>query len=207
MIPNDPDTTELLARAGNGDGSAVEKLLVRHRGRLRRMVAVRIDDRLSARIDPSDVVQEAMMVAAKKLPQYLREPAVSFYPWLRQIAWERLIDVHRRHLRAGRRSVAREEPAAVSDASAMRLADRLVASGTNPLARLLRDELCTRVRKILEQLGTADREILLLRHLEDLRSVECAEILEISEEAAKKRYLRALQRFRRLLDKETSGGM
>jgi len=151
------------------------------------------------------VVQEAMAVAMKKLPAYLSEPAVSFYPWLRRIAWERLVDAHRRHIRAGKRSVSREEPLGLSDTSAMQLADRLMASGTNPLARLLRDELCTRVQAILARLATGDREILLLRHLEQLSSVESAEVLGVSEEAAKKRYLRAVQRFRRLLGDETPG--
>jgi RNA polymerase sigma-70 factor (ECF subfamily) len=169
------------------------------------MVVVRMDERLSARIDPSDVVQEALAAAARKLPGYLRKPTVSFYPWLRRIAWERLIDAHRRHVRAGRRSVAREESLGFSDTSALQLADRLVASGTNPLARLLRDELCARVQAILGRLATGDREILLLRHLEQLTSPESAEVLGISEEAAKKRYLRAVQRFRRLLGDRESG--
>ena len=169
------------------------------------MVDVRIDDRLSARIDPSDVVQEALVVAAKKLPAYLRKPSISFYPWLRRIAWERLIDAHRRHLQAGRRSVSREQSLGLSDTSAVQLADRLVAGGTNPLARLLRDELCDRVQAILARLPTGDREILLLRHLEQLTGAESAEVLGIGEEAAKKRYLRAVQRFRRLLGDELSG--
>lgn len=205
IVPKDPDTEELLARARCGDPSAVEQLLARHRQRLRRMIVVRMDERLSARIDPSDVVQEALIVAAKKLPAYLCKPAVSFYPWLRRIAWERLLDAHRRHLQAGRRSVSREEPPGLSDTSAIELADRLVAGGTNPLARLLRDELCARVQAILARLADGDREILLLRHLEQLTSAESAEVLGIGQEAAKKRYLRAVQRFRRLLGDESPG--
>jgi RNA polymerase sigma-70 factor (ECF subfamily) len=201
----DPDTDDLLASARSGDRSAVEQLLARYRGRLRQMVVVRMDARLSARVDPSDVVQEALAVAARKLPAYLRKPTVSFYPWLRRIAWERLVDAHRRHIRAGRRSVSREEPLGLSDSSAMQLADRLMAQGTNPLARLLRDELCARVQAILARLAAGDREILLLRHLEQLTSAECGEVLGVSEEAAKKRYLRAVRRFRRLLGDETSG--
>lgn len=169
------------------------------------MVVVRMDERLSARVDPSDVVQEALAVAADRLPHYLRNPAVSFYPWLRRIAWERLIDAHRRHIHAGRRSVGREQPLGISNSSALQLADRLVADGTNPLARLLRDELCARVRAILARLASADREVLLLRHLEQLSNAQSAEVLEVSEEAAKKRYLRALRRFRRLLDDELPG--
>jgi RNA polymerase sigma-70 factor (ECF subfamily) len=205
ILPPDPETEELLGRARCGDRSAVEQLLARHRGRLRQMIVVRMDQRLSARIDPSDVVQEALAVAAKRLPEYLRAPPVSFYPWLRRIAWERLVEAHRRHLRARKRSVSREEIWGLSDASAMQLADRLAARDTSPLARLLRAELCARVQTILARLAAGDREILLLRHLEQLSSAECAEVLGVSEEAAKKRYLRAVQRFRRQLGDETPG--
>ena len=99
MQPAQSDTGELIDRAKLGDGSAFEQLLTRHRDRLRHMVSVRIDERLSPRVDPSDVVQEAMVVAAMKFEAYLSEPVVPFYPWLRRIAWERLVDLHRRHIR------------------------------------------------------------------------------------------------------------
>jgi len=99
--PGEPDTSELLAEARRGDKSAANRLLGQHRDRLRRMVAVRMDDRLSARIDASDVVQETLMLAAKQIADYLRDPPLPFYPWLRQIAWNRLAVLHRRHLEAG----------------------------------------------------------------------------------------------------------
>ena len=103
-----PDTDELLRRAERGDDSATQQLLTRHREQLRRMIAVRMDPRLAARIDPSDVIQEATAEAARKLPDYLQRPACPFYPWLRQIAWERLVQLHRHHIHAQRRSVKRE---------------------------------------------------------------------------------------------------
>src|SRR6266446_3301029 len=109
MTTGPPDTDQLLERAGHGDPSATGQLLERHRDRLRRMVAVRLDRRLAARVDPSDVVQEALAEAAGKLSHYLRERPLPFYPWLRRIAWERLVKLHRRHLYTGMRSVQRED--------------------------------------------------------------------------------------------------
>src|SRR3954471_13423303 len=111
MATTDPDTGELLDRAAAGDTPARQQLLARHRDRLRRMVAVRLDPRVAARVDPSDVVQEALLEAARKLPDYLRERPVPFYPWLRRLAWEHLLKLHQRHL-AAKRDAAREEPRA-----------------------------------------------------------------------------------------------
>src|SRR5262245_8049497 len=104
-----PDTEQLLAQASHGDAAARSQLLQRHRGRLKRMVAVRADPRLAARVDPSDVVQETLAEANARLDAYLRDRPLPFYPWLRQLAQQRLIDLHRRHVRARRRSVTREE--------------------------------------------------------------------------------------------------
>src|SRR3954468_14879787 len=109
MPSNDPDTDDLLDSAARGDQAAREELLARFRTRLRQMIAVRLDRRLAPRLDPSDVVQEALAEAARRLPDYLRERPLPFYPWLRQLALERLIDLHRHHVRASKRSVQREE--------------------------------------------------------------------------------------------------
>src|SRR5687768_10163336 len=105
-----PDTDQLLASASRGDPSARGRLLERHRPRLKRMVSVRLDRRMAARVDPSDVVQEALLDAAGRLDEYLRERPIPFYPWLRRLAAGRLADAYRRHVRAARRSVGREEP-------------------------------------------------------------------------------------------------
>lgn len=160
MTISEPDTDWLLAQASQGNDSAREQLLNRHRGRLRRMVAVRLDRRLAARVDPSDIVQEALVEAAKKLPRYLRDRPLPFYPWLRHIAWERLVKIHRRHLAAQRRSVRCEEPGVLNlpDESAAELAQRLVASGSSPSRPLLRDELCLRVQAALNQLDERSRK-------------------------------------------------
>src|SRR6516225_4151532 len=98
MHSAEPDTDALLAQASLGDAAAGHELLSRHRDRLKRMVAVRLDRRLLARLDPSDVVQEALAEAARRLPDYLRQRPLPFYPWLRQLALERLIDLHRHHV-------------------------------------------------------------------------------------------------------------
>ena len=120
MSPDATDTDELLRSAGLGDEAARTELLARHRDRLRRMVAVRIDRRLAARVDPSDVVQEALADAALGLSGYLRDRPLPFYPWLRQVAWLRLVQLYRHHVVAQRRSVDREVPAEppIADASA-----------------------------------------------------------------------------------------
>src|SRR5215468_2700071 len=154
MLPANPDTEQLIEQASRGDAAAREKLLVRHRDRLCHMVQVRMDRRLAARIDPSDVVQEALVDAAGKLTDYLRRRPLPFYPWLRRLAWERLVALHRRHVRAGRRSVTREEPALpLPDESALELADRLAAGGSSPSARLRHDELRARLHEALARLG------------------------------------------------------
>lgn len=197
-----PDTEELLERAGAGDRTARQQLLARHRGRLRQMVALRIDRRMAARVDPSDVVQEALADAAQGLSDYLRDRPLPFYPWLRQFAWERLLQLHRQHLQAQRRSVNREQLRifGVADESEAVLAERLVNSGSSPSARLLAAELRERVRAALEALEPHDREVLVLRYLEQLATKEIAAMLGISEAAVKTRHRRALERLRRRLD-------
>jgi RNA polymerase sigma-70 factor (ECF subfamily) len=207
MTRQAPDSEELLRRAGQGDRDARQTLLGRHRDRLKKMVAVRIDRRLAARIDPSDVVQEALTDAAQGLSDYLRQPPLPFYPWLRQLAWDRLIELHRLHLHAHRRSVQREQPLAplLSDESALQLADRLMARQSSPSDHAIRSELRTRIRTALDQLSERDREVLVLRHLEQLSTRETAAVLGNSEGAVKVRHLRALERLRVLLLPEAEG--
>jgi RNA polymerase sigma-70 factor (ECF subfamily) len=192
---------ELILRAGGGDGEARQLLLDRHRERLRQMIALRLDRRLAARMDPSDIVQESLADADRDLSDYLRSPAMPFYAWLRRFAWDRLVEAHRRHVSAERRSVDREQARSIpwADQSAVALADRLVASGTSPSRHLLRDEERIRVRAALEQLPPRDREVLVLLYMEDLSAVEIAAILGLSEGAVRARHLRALDRLRRLM--------
>jgi RNA polymerase sigma-70 factor (ECF subfamily) len=203
-----PDTDELLNRSARGDVVARDELLVRHRPRLKQLVSYRMDRRLAARIDPSDVVQEVLAEAARRLPQYLHERPLPLYPWLRQLACDQLIVLYRRHVQAQRRSVSREEAdfLALPEESACRLAERLADSASSPSKRLTRKEARQRVQTALRQLAAADREVLELRHLEQLSVAEVAAVLGINAAAARTRHLRALQRLRALLGDSSAGG-
>jgi RNA polymerase sigma-70 factor, ECF subfamily len=197
--PFDPDTAELLALSAAGDRAAREALLDRHRRRLCQMVAVRMDPRLAARLDPSDVVQDALADAAGRLDAYLRNRPLPFYPWLRHLTWERIVHLHRRHVTAGRRSVRREEPLVLPDQSTLDLADRLLARGSSPSREAQRRELRAKVRAALDRLADGDREVLVLRHLEQLSVAETAEVLGVTDGAVKMRHLRALARLKELI--------
>jgi RNA polymerase sigma-70 factor (ECF subfamily) len=191
------DSDQLLAAAGRGDATARGQLLELYRPRLRQMVAVRLDRRLTARVDPSDVVQEALLDAAARLDDYLRDRPLPFHAWLRWLAADRLADAHRRHVGADRRSVRREEPPAGGTGG---IVDRLAVSLSSPSAGLRRRESGERVRAALGRLAERDREVLTLRYLEGLSTVEAAGVLGVSEGAVKVRLLRAMRRLRDLLD-------
>jgi RNA polymerase sigma-70 factor (ECF subfamily) len=206
-VTTEPDTEQLIEQASQGDDQAREQLLGRHRGRLRRMVAAHLDRRLLARVDPSDVVQEALLDADRKLSDYLRERPLPFYPWLRRLAWERLVKLHRRHLKAHRRSITREEPGvlALPDESALELAQRLITSGTSPSRNLMREEMQSRVQAALARLGERDRDLLVMRYVEGMSMKEIAAVVGASEAAVKMRHLRALDGLRRLLTDDEGG--
>jgi RNA polymerase sigma-70 factor (ECF subfamily) len=208
MTQPEEDTEDLLRRAGVGESAARERLLTRHRERLCHVVALRLDRRLLARLDPSDVVQEALADAAGKLSDYLRRRPLPFYPWLRELALERLIEIHRRHIQAQKRSVTREvgQPLPLTDESTLELAGRLLATQGQPIDHLLRGELQRRVQEALARLDARDQEVLVLRHLEQLSTRETAAVMNLSEGAVKVRHLRALRRFRRLVGPEEGSG-
>ncbi len=166
-----------------------------------------MDDRVAPRVDPSDVVQEALVIAHERLLEYLRQSDSPFYPWLRQIAWDRLVEAHRQHIHAEKRSVRREVNMQLSELSAMHLAEQMATSATGPSSHVVRKELRNRIRAILGELSDLDREILTLKHLEELSNSECAAVLGITLVAVKKRYLRALGRVRSLMDREIWGPM
>jgi RNA polymerase sigma-70 factor (ECF subfamily) len=169
------------------------------------MVALRLDPRVAARVDASDVVQEALIDAARKLVDYERDRPLPFYPWLHRLTSERLAAVHQKH-RAGARNVGREQDAfAWPDDSARLLANCLVAGDTTPGHALVREEQHQRVRVALEQLSPHDREILVMHYLEDLTLAEIAAILGIGESAARMRHLRAIQNMRSLVKANDSG--
>jgi RNA polymerase sigma-70 factor (ECF subfamily) len=201
MPQPEPDTEQLLQDVSQGDVAARSRLLERNRPRLRQMIAVRFDRRLAARIDPSDVVQEVLMEADRQLPDYLRRRPLPFYPWLRQIASDRLAELYRHHVRAHRRSVTREEAAIphLPEESAWELIDRLFARGSTPSEGAARQETRRRVRDAMAGLPERDREVLVLRHLERLSTAEIAAVMGVSEGAVYTRHLRALRRLSQLL--------
>jgi RNA polymerase sigma-70 factor (ECF subfamily) len=200
-----PDTDELLARSAAGDSAARGELLDRHRTRLKRMVRVRLDRRIAARVDPSDIVQEALLEASTRLDDYLRTRPMPYYPWLRQLAWVRLDKARRRHT-AHRRDVAREEPPDLPAESALELADRLLAGDTDPADQAMRQERRQRVRAALGRLPAGDREVLTLRFLERLSTTETAAVLGVSENAVRLRHMRALERLRGRLGPDWQSG-
>lgn len=206
MWPEPDKTQEILTRAQQGDSDAVNALLERHRGSLRQMVQFRLDRKLERRVDASDVVQDVMVEAARRLSDYLKAPRLPFHLWLRQLARDRIIDLHRRHRVARRRSIDREEPLirAYADRSSLDLAGMLRDPELTPAAAAIRDELQRRFFEALESLNEEDREILLMRHQEHLSNSDVAAALEMSQPAAGMRYLRALRRLREVLGENPS---
>ncbi|WP_165234049.1 sigma-70 family RNA polymerase sigma factor [Aquisphaera insulae] len=191
------ETEELLGRVAGGDREAAGRLLERHRGRLRRLVARRLDRRIAGRLDPSDVVQDALGIASGRVAVYARERPVPFSCWLRRQALLRLGWLHRFHLGTAKRSAACERPAPATTTGGMPAC--LIDSGTSPSEAAFRGEECRLVREVLGRMSSADREVLSLRYIERLSMAEIAGRLGIREDAAKMRHARAIRRFRGLL--------
>lgn len=196
------ETARLVAQAAAGDQHAWTLLLTQHRERLRCLVAVRLDRRLQGRIDPSDVVQEACLVAARELPAYAVNPQMSFYLWLRWLTGQRLIEQHRRHLGAQAREVNREISlyhSAFPEATSADLAAAFLGHMSTPSEAAIRIEQAIKLQEALNSLEPIDREILALRHFEQLTNGEAAEALSLDKSAASKRYARALVRLKDVL--------
>jgi RNA polymerase sigma-70 factor (ECF subfamily) len=193
---------ELIARLNAGDEHAFVELFSRHRDRLKRMLEFRMDRRLRGREDASDILQEVYIDAHQRMRHYLKRPELSFYIWLRQLTTQRLIDIHRRHLKAEMRDVKQEisihrHHAAATSAS---MAMLLVAHLASPSQMAMRDELVMQIEEALESMDEMDREVLALRHFEELRNSEVAEVLGLKDAAASNRYVRALSRLRDVLE-------
>ena len=202
MWPEGDQTQDLLKDVENGDPAAVNRLLDRHREAVRRMVQMRLDQAVARRVDASDVVQDVLLEASQRLSDYIRSPSMPFHLWLRQLAKDRIIDMHRRHRAAQRRSVDREQNMssfASDDQSAADLTALLRDAELTPAASALRKEMEERFVLALDQLDESDREIVIMRHFEHLGNGEVAEALGLSAPAAGMRYLRAIRRLRELL--------
>ena len=200
MVELSRDTQELLDRVGRGEKTALEDLFTRHRDRLRRVVALRMDKRLASRVDSSDIVQETYVEAARRFEDYLQQPDMSFYLWLRWIAREKVIQEYRRHLGAEKRAIDREIAIPSSETSA-EFAKEILGRERTPTQQLRSSELAGSLQEALAELDEDDGKVIIWRHFEELSVGETAELLGISKAAAGKRYLRALQKLRRQLVK------
>jgi RNA polymerase sigma-70 factor (ECF subfamily) len=192
------DGEALLERLRGGDGAALGELFELHRARLWRMLHVRLDHRLAARVSADDVLQEAFLDVARRVGEYLADPKVPFYVWLRFLTLQRMHSLQRAHLGARIRDAALEERLAFASSESM--AGQLVGHLTSPSQAAMRHELQARLRAALDEMDPLDREVLALRHFEELSNNEVAEVLNLSKEAASKRHVRALKRLRAILE-------
>lgn len=202
MWPNNEQTRGMLDAAKDGDPAAVEKLLAEFREPLRRVIDLRLDPMLARRLDASDIVQDVLVEANQRLTDYLRSPGMPFHLWLRHLAQDRIIDAHRRHRGAQRRSIDKEQPIhrpAWVDESSMQLAAQLVDTEQTPASAAIHHELQRRLESALEELEEDDRDIILMRHHEQLSNQDVAASLGLTEAAASMRYLRALRKLRTVL--------
>jgi RNA polymerase sigma-70 factor (ECF subfamily) len=198
MKTNPDETENLIERTREGDTAAFEALFERHRGKLHKAIAMRMDRRVAARVDASDVLQETYLEAFKRLPKYLEQEGMPFYLWLHWIAREKVIGLHRRHLGAGKRSVQYEAPIMPTDSS-VEFASGLIDRPPSPSEELARVELAELLRSALERLTSDERDLILWRHFEQISAHDMAMLLGITEAAANKRYIRAVERLRKIL--------
>jgi RNA polymerase sigma-70 factor (ECF subfamily) len=199
-----PDRTEdeLIRCAADGEESALAELFGRHRKRLRQMVRLRLDRRLQGRVDPSDVLQDAYLDAARQLTHSLSRPEMPPFLWLRLVTGQRLMRVHRQHLGAAARDAGREVSlyrGALPQASSASLAAQLLGRLTSASHAVVRAEVQLQIQEALNGLEPLDREVIALRHFEELSNAEAAEALGLDPSAASKRYVRALKRLQAIL--------
>src|SRR5215475_8256765 len=190
---------ELLDAARHGDETALAVLVERHRGRLERMVRLRMDRRLQGRVDPADVVQEAYLAVRGKFAQYGADLRLPFFLWLRLEVGQKLVDVHRFHLGAQMRDAGQEvslHQGALPQVTSLSLAEHLLGRLTPASQATMRVELKLRVQEALNSIAPNDREVLILRHFEELSNTEAAQVLGIKPSAACNRYVRALKRLK-----------
>jgi RNA polymerase sigma-70 factor (ECF subfamily) len=200
---------ERLRRAAQGDPAAWAELIEPHRARLRRMVALRLDHRLLGRVDASDVIQEASMSALRELPKYLQTPELPLFLWLRTLVGQALSLQHRKHLGVQARDAGREVrlfDGPIPGASSAALAMQLLGRDTRPSVAAVRAERKLRLQEALDSLDPIDREVLVLRHFEELSAEETARALGIERSAAGQRYVRALKRLKGLIGSSPDGG-
>jgi RNA polymerase sigma-70 factor (ECF subfamily) len=196
------DNSGLLERASGGDEPALAELFQRHRPRLRQMVELRLDGRLAGRVDPSDVLQDAYLDVVKQLPAYRQQESMPFFLWLRAVTGQRLLRVHRQHLGAAMRDAGRDVAlyrGALPHASSVSLAAQLLGRMTSASQAAVRAEMQLQVQAALNDMDPLDREVIALRHFEELSNQEAAAVLGLSKTAASNRFVRALARLQKTL--------
>ena len=196
------ELSDLLQRAAGRDEQAFRELFTRYRDRLKRMVHLRLSRRLQGRVDDSDVVQEAYLEASRRLQEYVAEPGLPFYLWLRHLTGLKLAEVHRRHLGTQLRSADREvtlHRGGLPAADSASLAAQLLGTATTPSQAAIRTETRLQVQEALNAMDPIDREVLALKHFEQLSTSEIAQVLGLSKAGAGSRYLRAVKRLRAIL--------
>jgi RNA polymerase sigma-70 factor (ECF subfamily) len=203
LMDHDRDDSELIHCAAAGDGAALASLWQRHTPRVRQMIQLRLDRRLQRRVDPSDILQEAYIDLADRLPNYARERPMPIFLWIRLVAAQRLMQVHRRHLGTGLRDAGREVsllPESLAQASSASLAAQLMGRCTSASQAAVRAEQRLQLEQALNTMDAIDREIIILRHFKELSNGEVAQVLALSKAAASKRYVRALTRLQSVLE-------
>jgi RNA polymerase sigma-70 factor (ECF subfamily) len=198
----DEDVCPLVQKAAQGDADATNELFGRYRPKLKRMIHLRLNRRLQGRIDDSDIIQEAFMEAARKLPQYAEAPRLPFYLWLRHLTGLKLTEVHRRHLGTQMRDAGQEvslHRGCLPGADSMSLAAFLLGTLTSVSQAAIKAEKRLLLQESLNGMDELDREVIALKHFEQLTISEIAQVLELSRAAAGRRYLKALQRLRQIL--------
>jgi len=200
--PQDPEL--LLKQASAGDEQALAELFGQYRSRLRRMVRLRLDRRLQGRVAPSDVIQEAFLDVSQQLPSYLeKQDEMSFFLWLRLVTGQRMMRIHRQHLGAAMRDINREVSlykGALPQATSVSLAAQLLGRYTAASQVAMRAEMQVKLQEVINSMEPMDREIIALRHFEELSNKEAAELLGLSKAAASNRYVRALARLQEVLE-------
>jgi RNA polymerase sigma-70 factor (ECF subfamily) len=202
MTEESSENDALLARLQAGDQAALADAFARYRDRLRRMVRLRLDRRLQGRLDPSDVLQEAFLDVARRAPEFAARPTMSVFLWLRFLTAQRLLALHRQHLGAQMRDADQEVSlyrGALPMASSVSLAAQLMGRFTSVSEAAARAELQVKLQVVLNGMDPLDREVLALRHFEELTNAETAEVLGIRKSAASNRYIRALKRLKDIL--------
>jgi RNA polymerase sigma-70 factor, ECF subfamily len=195
--------TEWLERMRQGDRDALGEALEYYRPRLERVVAFRMDPRLRGRIDSADVVQEAFLDATHRLDDYLADPPMPFFLWVRFLTVQKLCELHRRHLGTKARDAGREislDGGPVHQATSAVLAAQLIGRQSTPSQAAIRAETRVQLEEALNSMEPIDCEVLALRHFEQLDNREAARVLGISESAASNRYVRAIRRLKQIMD-------